>query len=224
MFLLVTALAFGASFLVQTWLKRTYAKWQVQPNAIGASGAQVARHILDINELQKVQLEKTKGTLSDHYIPSKELIRLSVPVYDQPSVASIAIAAHEVGHALQKADNYYPLKLKAVLMPIAAMASQGGILMALGGSFLGLPLVSQIGTVLFISAMGLQVLSLPIEFDASKRAMNQLKKHKLVSETDVDGARSVLNAAALTYVASAATSVAFMAVMAMQLFARKRVG
>lgn len=221
MFLLVTAIAFGASFLVQTWLKRTYAKWQVKPNAIGANGAQVARHILDANNLQKVRLEVTGGTLSDHYIPSQELIRLSEPVYGQASVASIAIAAHEVGHALQKANNYFPLKLKAVLMPLAAMASQGGILMALGGSMLGFPFIAQIGTILFVSAMGLQLLSLPIEFDASKRALNQLQEHRLVSETDVDGARSVLRAAALTYVASAATSVAFMAVMAMQLLGRR---
>lgn len=221
MFLLVTAIAFGASFLVQTWLKKTYAKWQVKPNAIGANGAQVARHILDANNLQKVRLEVTGGTLSDHYIPSQELIRLSEPVYGQASVASIAIAAHEVGHALQKATNYFPLKLKAVLMPLAAMASQGGILMALGGSMLGFPFIAQIGTILFVSAMGLQLLSLPIEFDASKRALNQLQEHRLVSETDVDGARSVLRAAALTYVASAATSVAFMAVMAMQLLGRR---
>ncbi len=224
MFLLVTVLAFGASFLVQSWLKRTYAKWQVKPNAIGATGAQVARHILDANNLQKVRLEMVGGTLSDHYIPSKELIRLSEPVYGQPSVASIAIAAHEVGHALQKSKNYMPLKLKAVLMPLAAVASQGGIIMALGGSMLGYPLIAQIGTILFVSAMGLQLLSLPIEFDASRRALDQLQQHRLVSEADVDGARSVLRAAALTYVASAATSVAFMAVMAMQLLGRRRFG
>ena len=224
MFILVIVLAFGASFLVQTWLKRVYATWQVQPNAIGATGSQVARHILDINNLQKVRLEKTTGTLSDHYIPSQELIRLSEPVFDQPSVASLAIAAHEVGHALQKSTQYYPLKLKAILMPLAAVASQGGMLMAIGGSILGIPFVSQLGTVMFISAMGLQVLSLPIEFDASNRALNQLQKHQLVNEQDVDGARSVLRAAALTYVASAATSVAFIAVMAMQLLGRRRLG
>ena len=224
MFLIVTALAFGASFLVQSWLKRTYAKWQVKPNAIGATGAQVARHILDVNNLQKVRLELTSGTLTDHYIPSQELIRLSAPVYEQPSVASIAIAAHEVGHALQKSQNYLPLKLKAVLMPLAAAASQGGILMVLAGSMLGFSMLAQIGTVLFVSAMGLQLLSLPIEFDASRRALAQLQKHRLVSESDVDGARSVLRAAALTYVASAATSVAFIAVMALQLLGRRRFG
>ncbi len=224
MFLIVTALAFGASFLVQSWLKRTYAKWQVKPNAIGATGAQVARHILDVNNLQKVRLELTSGTLTDHYIPSQELIRLSEPVYEQPSVASIAIAAHEVGHALQKSQNYLPLKLKAVLMPLAAAASQGGILMVLAGSMLGFSMLAQIGTVPFVSAMGLQLLSLPIEFDASRRALAQLQKHRLVSESDVDGARSVLRAAALTYVASAATSVAFIAVMALQLLGRRRFG
>lgn len=222
MFLLATLFAFAASYGVQTWLKRTYAKWQVQRNAINASGAEVARHILDINNLQKVRLEMVQGTLSDHYIPSKELIRLSEPVYSQPSVASIAIAAHEVGHALQKDSGYFPLKLKAVLMPLAAAASQGGMLLVLGGSLLGMPGLAQFGTILFVSAMGLQVLSLPIEFDASRRALRQLQKHKLVSENDVDGAKSVLRAAALTYVASAATSVAFIAVMALQIFGRRR--
>lgn len=221
MFLIVIAVTFGASLLIQTWLKRTYARWQIVPNASGATGAQVARHILDSNGLQKVRLEMVKGTLSDHYIPSQELIRLSDAVYNQPSVASIAIAGHEVGHALQKASHYGPLKLKSVLMPMAAAASQGGMIMALGGSFIGMPGIAQIGTILFVSAMGIQVLALPIEFDASKRALHELQSRGLVDEKDVSGARSVLRAAALTYVASAATSLAFMAVMALQLFGRR---
>ena len=221
MFLTITLIAFGASFLIQAWLKRTYAKWQVVPNASGATGAQVARHILDQNQLQHVRLEISKGTLSDHYIPSKELIRLSEPVYGQPSVASIAIAAHEVGHALQKATQYLPLKLKSVLMPLAAMSSQGGMMMVLGGSLMGLPAIVQIGTILFVGSMGMQLLTLPIEFDASKRALAQLQAHGLVDEKDVDGSRSVLRAAAMTYVASAATSVAFIAIMALQIFGRR---
>lgn len=223
MFLLVTVLSFGASFLVQFWLKKTYARWQQQPNAMGFTGEQVARHILDKNGLQKVRLEVVAGALTDHYIPSQELIRLSEPVYNQPSVASIAIAAHEVGHALQKASGYYALKWKAVLMPIARLASNAGLFGVLGGSLLGIPLLAQVGAVLFVAAMAIQILSLPIEFDASKRALRQLQTLGLVNDTDVSGARSVLRAAAMTYVASTATSMAFMAVMALQMFGRSRI-
>lgn len=222
MFLLVTVLSFGASFAVQSWLKKTYARWQQQPNAISATGEQVARHILDKNGLQHVRLEVVPGALTDHYIPSQELIRLSEPVFNQPSIASIAIAAHEVGHALQKASGYYALKWKAVLMPAARMASNAGLLGVLGGSLLGLPFLLQVGTVLFVAAMAIQILSLPIEFDASKRALHQLQSLGLVNDTDISGARSVLRAAAMTYVASTATSMAFMAVMALQMFGRSR--
>lgn len=208
MFILIAGGAFLGSFLVRAWLKRTYDKWRRIPNAVNASGSQVAQHILQANGLSHVRLEMAKGALTDHYIPSKDLLRLSEPVYAEPSIASIAVAAHECGHALQDAKSYFPLKLKAAMVPLAAGGSRLGMVLLLVGGFGAIELFVQVGAFMFLGAMFLHVLTLPIEFDASRRALKQLTELKLVSDTDYDGAKSMLTAAALTYVAAAATSVA----------------
>lgn len=208
MFVIIAGSAFLGSFLVRAWLKHTYNKWRQVPNAVNANGGQVADHILRANGLSHVRLEVAKGALTDHYIPSKDLLRLSEPVYSEPSIASIAVAAHECGHALQDATAYFPLKLKAAMVPLAAGGSRLGMLLLLAGSFGAVELLIQVGALMFLGAMLLQVLTLPIEFDASRRALKQLTELRLVSDTDYAGAKSMLTAAALTYVAGAATSVA----------------
>ena len=220
MIIVLGILSFVGAGLVRWWMKRTYDTWSRVPNAIGVNGHRVARHILDSNGLQVVQLEVTPGQLSDHYIPSQKRIRLSEFVNNQPSVASIAVAAHEVGHALQDAADYQPLRLKAIMMPIAALGNQGGIALALAGTFLSSPVLTNIGMLLLGSGVFMQVLTLPIEFDASKRALAQLTRLQLVDQRDYAGARSMLRAAALTYVASAASSFAFMAFIFLRFFKR----
>lgn len=149
----------------------TYTKWGAVPNQVGATGESVARHILDSNGLQHVRLEVSEGKLSDHYIPSQDLLRLSTEVNNKPSVAALAVAAHEVGHAMQDAQNYGPLKAKAVMMPVAAAASQLGMLMVLGASVLGITILLNVGMLLLAGGVLMQLLTLPIEFDASKRAL-----------------------------------------------------
>lgn len=220
MLILIGILSFGAAALVRWWMSQTYEKWRQVANASGANGFMVARHILDSNGLQTVQLEVTPGKLSDHYIPSQKRIRLSEFVNNQPSVASIAVAAHEVGHALQDAENYKPLKMKAVMMPVAALGNNAGIMMALFGSATGSSSLVNTGMLMLGAGVSMQLLTLPIEFDASKRALKELTRLKLVDQRDYDGAKSMLTAAALTYVASAASSFAFFAFILLRMLKR----
>lgn len=211
MIILLGILSFLGAGVVRWWMTQTYGKWKTVPNAIGANGHAIARHILDSNGLQTVQLEVSPGTLSDHYIPSQDRLRLSEPVNNEASVASLAVAAHEVGHALQDAHDYKPMRLKAYLMPLAALGNQAGIGLALLGTFNGSSGMVNIGMLLLCSGVVMQLLTLPIEFDASKRALHELERLKLVDEKDYAGAKSMLRAAALTYVAGAASSFAFVA-------------
>ncbi len=220
MFLIVVVLTFAASWLVKVWMTRTYNKWSRVPNAVAANGHQVARHILDTNGLQHVQLEVSKGQLTDHYIPSQDLMRLSESINNDASVASIAVAAHECGHALQDKENYPMLKLKAALMPLAALGNQFGLLLSIGGGVLGSSTLMNAGLALIAFGVLMPVLTLPIEFDASKRALVELQRLKLVDDKDYDGAKSMLLAAAMTYVASAVSSMAIIGVFLIRFIRR----
>ena len=221
MFILAGVFSFLLAGIVRWWMTRTYTKWGQVANRLGVNGQQVARHILDSNGLHGVRLEESKGQLSDHYIPSQKLIRLSEHINREPSVASIAVAAHEVGHAIQDAGGYRPLKAKAVMMPIAALGNQLGMGLALGGGFLGSSLMLDIGMILVAASILTQLITLPIEFDASKRALHELQRLGMVDERDHDGAREMLRAAAMTYVANAASSLAFVAVFALGILRRR---
>lgn len=220
MFLTVIILTFAASWLVRAWMTRTYDKWGAVPNAVNANGNQVARHILDTNDLQNVQLEVSKGKLTDHYIPSQDLMRLSESIYNEASVASIAVAAHECGHALQDKEEYAMLKLKAAMMPMAVVGNQLGLLLTIGGGILGSGTIANVGLMLIGIGVLMPVLTLPIEFDASKRALVELQRLNLVDEKDYDGAKSMLIAAALTYVASAVSSMALIGVFLLKFIKR----
>jgi Zn-dependent membrane protease YugP len=213
MFLLIIIVSFAASALVRSWMTRTYGKWSKVANKSGLNGHKVARLILDTNDLQHVKLEISKGMLTDHYIPSKNLIRLSQDINDAPSVASIAVAAHECGHAIQNKEGYAPLKLKAILMPMAAIGNQVGLALTLGSAMFGSPSLMNTGLLMMLLGMLMPLLTLPIEFDASKRALEELTRLNLVDNEEFQGARSMLKAAAFTYVAGAASSVAIVALI-----------
>ncbi len=220
MFFLVIILSFGASALVRQWMTRTYAKWSKVPNRAGVNGHTVARRILDTNDLHNVKLEVSKGMLTDHYVPSQKLMRLSQEINDAPSVASIAVAAHECGHALQDKEGYGPLKLKAVMMPLAAVGNQFGLMLTLGSAMFGSPFLMNTGLLMMLLGMLMPLLTLPIEFDASKRALEVLTEMNLVDQQEYEGARSMLRAAALTYVAGAASSAAIVALIMFRFFKR----
>lgn len=207
---LIGIVAFIASSLIQMWLRNSYGRWSQVANTGGLSGAEVARAMLRANGLSDVRVEGVKGTLTDHYDPRSRTVRLSEGNFTQPSVAGMAVAAHEVGHAIQHAQAYGPLKIRSALVPVANIGSQFGPMAAIFGLMLDSMGLVQIGIILFAGAVLFQVVTLPVEFDASRRAMVELNKLGLATQQDNGGARQVLNAAAMTYVAAAATSIAYL--------------
>ncbi len=174
----------------------------------GMSGAQVARAILQSQGLYDVRIEPIGGRLSDHYDPRTRVVRLSEDVYQGSSLASVAVAAHETGHALQHAGGYFPLQLRSTFVPVANFGSSLGPILILVGFFMSsFNFLLQIGILLFSFAVLFQLITLPVEFNASNRAMALLQEGGMLDGDEVRGARSVLNAAALTYVAAALAAV-----------------
>jgi len=207
---LIGIVAFVVSLAISGWLRSTYARWSKVANSSGLTGAQVAAAILKANNITNVRVEATRGQLTDHYDPTKRVVRLSEGIYGKANVAGMAVAAHEVGHAIQHARAYAPLQWRSALAPMANIGSQFGLFAAMIGLFLGATGMLNIGIILFSAAVLFQVITLPVEFDASRRAMVQLRELGLVTNRDTSGARAVLSAAAMTYVAAAATSVAYL--------------
>lgn len=207
---LIGIVAFIASFLIQQWLKSTYSKWMKVQNTAGLTGAETARAILDANGLDDVRVEAVKGMLTDHYDPRTKTVRLSEGNYGHANVAGMAVAAHEVGHAIQHAKAFAPLQIRSAILPIASFGSQFAIPMIILGSIFGAFQLINLGILLFAGAVLFHLVTLPVEFDASRRALVQMNKLGLATSGDSGGARQVLNAAAMTYVAAAATAVAYL--------------
>jgi len=178
--------------------------------ASGLPGADTSRAILRANGLHDVKVEPVPGQLSDHYDPRTKTVRLSEAHFRVPSVAGAAVAAHEVGHALQHANAYAPLQLRSTLVPVAQIGQNLGPWIVIGGFLLGIAGLVEVGIVLFAAAVLFQLVTLPVEFDASKRAVAEMQRLGLATTADVGGSRQVLNAAAMTYVAAAAASVAYL--------------
>jgi Zn-dependent membrane protease YugP len=174
------------------------------------TGRETARAILDANGLQDVAIEQVRGTLSDHYDPRSRTVRLSEGNYQRASVAGMAVAAHEVGHAIQHAKSYAPLDMRSAILPVASIGDRFGMILILIGLFTGATGLGLLGVILFGGAVLFQVVTLPVEFDASNRAMAQMRQLGLATQQDSGGARTVLTAAALTYVAATATSIMYL--------------
>jgi Zn-dependent membrane protease YugP len=176
----------------------------------GMTGAQAARRILDTNGLQEVTVERVPGTLSDHYDPRSKTLRLSEQVYGTPSVAAVGIAAHEAGHALQDKANYGPLALRSAMVPTVQIGSWLGPIIFMVGLFLSGAFGSSIawlGIIIFGATALFSLVTLPVEFDASKRAKQLLVANGVVAPQEMQGVNSVLDAAALTYVAAALSAI-----------------
>jgi uncharacterized protein len=200
---LVPPLIFGMA--VQWWLKKTVAEYSAVPTGTGLSGADVARTILDRNGLHAVPVNRAQaGPLSDHYDPRKREVFLSEAVHDQRSVTATAIAAHEVGHAIQHAQAYTPMRLRSAIFPVVSIASNFWMILLLGGVFLNAIGLIQVAILLYAAAVLFHFVTLPVEFNASTRAAGQLKELGLVTVgAEQAGVRKVLTAAAMTYVAGA---------------------
>jgi Zn-dependent membrane protease YugP len=191
-------------FAVQSWLKKTVAAQMQVGVGNGLTGADVARQILDRNGLQGVPVDTSPGgPLSDHYDPRKRSVHLSEPVYSGRSVASTAIAAHEVGHAIQHQKAYAPFRARSALWPAVAFASQAWFFLLMIGLFAQIAGLMTFAIILYAVVVLFQLVTLPVEFDASRRAMAQINDLGLVSSGESQGARKVLTAAAMTYVAGA---------------------
>jgi Zn-dependent membrane protease YugP len=189
-------------FFVQHWLKKTVAAQMQVGIGNGLTGAEVARQILDRNGLQGVPVEPAPGgPLSDHYDPRKKSVHLSEPVYSGRSVASTAIAAHEVGHAIQHEKAYAPFRLRSAMWPAVAFASQAWLFILMIGLFAQIAGMMTFAIILFAVVVLFQLVTLPVEFDASRRALVALQDQGLLASDEIGRARAVLNAAALTYVA-----------------------
>ncbi|MDF1514917.1 MAG: zinc metallopeptidase [Anaerolineae bacterium] len=194
------------SLLAQIWVQNAYRKYQRVPNGTRTTGLDAARRILSYTGLQ-VQIEGTPGTLSDHYDPRSKTLRLSPGVANQPSVASLAIVAHEIGHAQQDASAFSLLKLRTGLVPMVNFTSRIGPLLFLAGLLLRIYDLAWIGVFCFAGAVLFSLITLPVELDASRRAMALLNQAGLVTgDAERRGARTVLTAASLTYAAALAQS------------------
>ncbi len=196
------------TLFAQINIKMAFGKYSKMQNSRGYTGYQIAREILDNNGLYHVQIQQVSGSLTDHFDPTKSVVRLSDTVYHSTSVAAIGVAAHEVGHAIQHNVGYFPIKIRSAIVPITNIGSTLAWPMAILGIILGYSGLVTAGIVLFSVVVVFQLVTLPVEFDASRRALQTISSCGYLQGAEYRGAKKMLTAAALTYVAAL-----FMAIM-----------
>ena len=209
-FLLFFIIPMGIGLWAQHRVKSTFARNLQVPTSNGLTGAEVARRVLDANGLQEVPIEEAPGSLSDHYDPRNRSVHLSPDVYHGRSVASTAVGAHEVGHAIQHANAYAFFRFRSAMFPAVQFASSIWLLFLFGGFILNIVGFIFVAILLYSIAVLFQIVTLPVEFDASRRAKRQLSDLGFVATTEATGVQSVLKAAAWTYVAGALAAVAML--------------
>ena len=193
---------------IASWnVNATFKRYQKIGNRRGITAAQVARQILDDNGLQFVAVERVSGSLTDHYDPRANVVLLSDSVYDSASVAAIGVAAHECGHAVQHATEYTPIKIRQAIIPITQFGSYAWYFVLVLGLILSLPPLVYAGIILFSLIVLFQFVTLPVEFNASSRALKTLDAYHILEQDELTSARKVLTAAAMTYVASLVSSI-----------------
>lgn len=206
MLVIAMILSMIASFRVNS----TFKKYSTARTRSGITGAQTAAALLQANGIYDVQIQRVSGSLTDHFDPTSKTLRLSDSVYGSSSIAAVAVAAHECGHAMQHHFGYAPINIRGALVPVANFGSKISWILimlglAIGGS--GSLILLKLGILLFSAAVAFQIVTLPVEFNASARAMEQLEQRGLLYAEELKPARKVLSAAAMTYVAAAATSI-----------------
>lgn len=205
-YLLLVLFSMVLGGVTQAYIRKTYQKWSAVPSNLGTSGADIARRMLDEGGAGECGIGRVGGTLTDHYDPRDNCLHLSSDNYSGGSVASVAVACHEAGHAVQTAQGYLPIKLRTALVPAVNFAQSTWILVFFAGMMMGLAGLINLAIILFAVSVVFQLVTLPVEFDASRRAIKYLESTG--SNLDERGAREVLTAAALTYVAGALVSIA----------------
>lgn len=204
--ILIPALLVAA--YAQYKVSSTFNKYSRYTSRNGYTGSKVARMLLDASGLYDVPVELIPGKLSDHYDPGARVMRLSEEVYYGNSVASIGVAAHETGHAIQHKERYFPLVLRTSIVPIANFGSNASWILFILGFMFGIKGFVSLGIILFTAVVAFQIVTLPVEFNASSRALKILDRKTILYSDEIEGARKVLRAAAMTYVAAALTSIA----------------
>ena len=211
MIILIPAILF--TMYAQAKVNSNFRRYSNVRNARNMTGAEAARRMLDANRLGNVQIEQVRGSLTDHYDPRKRVLRLSQSVYGVNSIAAVSVACHEAGHAVQHAESYKPLKIRNSIVPLVNFASGLtwplvilGIILLANGSYMG-DLLFNIGVITMLAVIVFHTVTLPVEFNASSRALEQLESQGILERSEISGTRKVLRAAALTYVASAAASI-----------------
>lgn len=198
--ILIPAIIF--SIVAQIMVKSAFSKYSKVRNNRGLTGADAAREILDRNGLTNVRIEHISGSLTDHYDPRANVIRLSDDVYGSATVAAVGVAAHEAGHAVQYAEGYYPIKIRNAIIPVTRFGSSLSTPLVILGLALSWDFLITAGILLFCAVVLFQAITLPVEFNASGRALRTLRSSHFLEDDEMKGARNVLTAAAMTYVAA----------------------
>lgn len=207
-YLILVVPALLLSLYAQVKVKSTFAKYSKINTQRGITGKEAAKLLMRTNGISDVGIQQVAGSLTDHYDPASKMLKLSEPVYDKTSISAVGVAAHETGHAIQDKERYAPLVLRSTLVPLANIGSSAGPYLAMAGIIFSMDILLTIGIILFSVAVLFYIVTLPVEIDASRRALKVLESNAVLSQEELRGARKVLTAAALTYIASALTAVA----------------
>lgn len=191
----------------QTKVSTTFNKFRTVANRRGYTGAEIARRILDMNGLNNIIIERVSGNLTDHFDPKARVVRLSDSTYSSTSVAAIGVAAHEVGHAIQHSQGYLPIKIRNSIVPVVQIASYAAWPLAIIGILVSSQSLTNFGIILFGAVVLFQLVTLPVEFNASGRAIRTLDENAILDDDELKASKKVLSAAAMTYVASAAVAI-----------------
>ena len=205
--IILAFVAFIITMVAQINININYSKYQKRKNKKGYTGQEIARKILDANGLKDVYVVETRGTLTDHYDPTRKVIRLSSNIYNGQTIASASVAAHECGHAIQDKVGYTFMKIRSFLVPIVNFISYLGYFSLIISIFAGVTGYIKLCILILVATLIFQLVTLPVEFDASKRGLSELQKLNLIESDEVGSARKMLWSAALTYVASLASTI-----------------
>lgn len=214
-YILLLFVVMGISFYAQSRVQKTFNQFAQTPVSSGMRAEMIAQSLLD-RAGSTVQIESVQGSLTDHFDPKNRIVGLSTQVYGSNSIAAVAVAAHEIGHVMQYENNYVPIRLRNAILPVASIGSYAAPWIVILGLFMGSYNLAMIGVVLFGAMLAFQVVTLPVEFNASSRALRMLEEGNYITYEESDGAKKVLKAAAMTYVwAAVASLVSFLRLLAL---------
>lgn len=214
-------LGFLITFIAQLYVNNSYNKYKYQSLKKRITGAEVARNILDQNGLKNIKIAEVSGNLTDHYDPKNQIVRLSTDIYRGDTIAAASVAAHECGHAIQHKDGYVFLKIRSLLVPLVNFSTKIGYLVVIIGIIFSAPKIAIIGLILLLAMLLFQIVTLPVEFNASNRAKKQLIELNIIDNHELHDSKTMLNAAALTYVASVLTTLLQILRLALIVFGRR---